>query len=185
MTPESTAAALVQYGIVKDPIAKLFLDNMAPKLKDAITNLIDELQFNPRPDGNQPTTVAGQPAIQLIVEHMTPKHILVYKVDEEKEKVFVMYINELRFSEPAQKASPPPQNIQSALLDLIDQHFAEEELKELCFRLNIEYDDLPASGKRSKAMELIKHCVRHSLLASLVQTCSSQRQDVAWPQVPE
>jgi hypothetical protein len=32
----------------------------------------------------------------------------------------------------------------------LTEHFDEEELRDLCFRLDVDYDDLPAQGKQAR-----------------------------------
>jgi hypothetical protein len=57
------------------------------------------------------------------------------------------------------------------LLEAIDRHFDGEELRTLCFELEVDYDSLPARGKINKARELIKYCERSRRLDRLVDLC--------------
>ena len=45
--------------------------------------------------------------------------------------------------------------------------FGEGELKDLCFDLGIDYEDLPGQGKADKARELVAHCERRDRFAEL------------------
>jgi energy-coupling factor transporter ATP-binding protein EcfA2 len=67
------------------------------------------------------------------------------------------------------------------LLDAISRAFSREELRTLCFELNVEYDDLPADGRINKARELIQLCERLECLEALVRLCREKRPHVEWP----
>ena len=67
------------------------------------------------------------------------------------------------------------------VLELIRQHFSDDELHELCYRLDINYEDLPATGKAGKARELVEYAERHGLLPELIATCRLLRPKAAWP----
>lgn len=69
----------------------------------------------------------------------------------------------------------------SSLLNLISEAFNTEELKELCVRLNIDYDDLPATGKRNVVRELILLMERELRLSELVDECRLMNPTRAWP----
>jgi hypothetical protein len=66
------------------------------------------------------------------------------------------------------------------LKDEIRNHFNLGELKELCFNLQIDYEDLPGEGKSDKARELVSYCQRHGLLMSLVKQCEALRPHIPW-----
>ena len=51
--------------------------------------------------------------------------------------------------------------------------FNEEELKTLCFELEVEYDDLPASGRVNKARELVTYLNRRGRLPELQAAINS------------
>jgi hypothetical protein len=59
--------------------------------------------------------------------------------------------------------------------------FSLEEIKTLCFELGVEYDDLPAVGKRNKARELVRYLDRHGRLDALRVAVMLKRPDVTWP----
>lgn len=64
------------------------------------------------------------------------------------------------------------------LLDILDNHFSEEELRTLCFSLAVEYADLPALGRFDKARELIKYLVRRGQIPTLIEICKQSRPDL-------
>ncbi len=68
------------------------------------------------------------------------------------------------------------------LRKLIDRYFDEEELKTLCFDLNVDYDGLPAKGKGGKARELVTYCERNGILDDLIQECQESRPKADWKQ---
>jgi serine/threonine protein kinase len=74
-------------------------------------------------------------------------------------------------------------SIRIKLLDLITTHFSEPELQEIAFRLYIEYDDLPGTNRRTKALQLILFCQRAGRLPELVALGAALRPAVDWPEV--
>lgn len=53
------------------------------------------------------------------------------------------------------------------LAELISTYFSQDELHDLCFRLGVDHQDLPADGKRNKARELVTHMDRRGRTAEL------------------
>jgi hypothetical protein len=58
-----------------------------------------------------------------------------------------------------------------------------EELRNLCFYVGVEYDDLRGEGRSSKARELIKHLDNRGQLGALVKAGEQLRSDIPWPVV--
>jgi DNA-binding NarL/FixJ family response regulator len=54
-----------------------------------------------------------------------------------------------------------------ALSDFIHAAFSPAELKDLCLRLAVNYDDLPEDTHQLKAIELVLYCERHNQVADL------------------
>lgn len=73
------------------------------------------------------------------------------------------------------------------LSDQINDYFNAEELEDLCFRLGIQYDNLPGSTNSAKARELTEYCRRHGRLSELVAHCRQLRSHVLWaePETPQ
>lgn len=69
----------------------------------------------------------------------------------------------------------------SRLKTLLTHHFGEGDLRELCFDLAIDYEELPGNNKRDKARELIIFCKRRDRLEDLLGHCRQQRPQVVWP----
>lgn len=53
--------------------------------------------------------------------------------------------------------------------------FNESELRDLCFDLGLDYDDLPGAGKKDKARELVAYYHRRGRIGELVQACLRRR----------
>jgi nucleoside phosphorylase len=89
---------------------------------------------------------------------------------------------------PAVGRGAPPEDdatqaLQDQLIEILNQRFSREELKDLCFWLSLEYDDLPGEGRAAKARELVKYLGRHQRLADLVNIGRQRRRDIQWPSV--
>lgn len=66
------------------------------------------------------------------------------------------------------------------LFDMLVRHFDEEELRTLCFKLEIDYDSLRGEGKRGKVRELILDMQRQERIPDLLEACAKERPEVAW-----
>lgn len=74
------------------------------------------------------------------------------------------------------------ENDPNSLLELLRQSFNEEELRELCLELGIDFEDLPASmGKKGKCIALIKLCAHENKLTPLIGLCQAKRAHITWP----
>lgn len=69
----------------------------------------------------------------------------------------------------------------ASLRDLLAQHFNNEELRQLCFNLTIEYENLRGETRPAKAQALVEHCLRHQRLPDLGKRCRELRPAVEWP----
>ncbi len=61
---------------------------------------------------------------------------------------------------------------------VLTEKFNDQEVRNLCFDLAVDYDDLPGLAKGDKARELILFCVRHDRLQELVELCRRLRPSV-------
>jgi nucleoside phosphorylase len=59
-------------------------------------------------------------------------------------------------------------------------HFSDSELRDLCFDLGIDDENLPGQGKGAKARELITYCMRHQRIPELIARLSQLRPHVDW-----
>lgn len=62
----------------------------------------------------------------------------------------------------------------------IEKRFNANELKDLFFKLNIDYDDLPGTTRKDKIRELVQFCERHDRLNDLVSLCKTLRPNELW-----
>lgn len=66
---------------------------------------------------------------------------------------------------------------------LLDKHFDDNELRDLCFDLSIDYENLPALAKKDKARELISHVEKAGRLSELLQWIKEERPQLPWDEV--
>lgn len=64
---------------------------------------------------------------------------------------------------------PGPEVNQQTLWKALSEGYNESELRDLCFELSIDYEDLPGDTKSAKARELVLYAKRHSLTVQLVE----------------
>jgi hypothetical protein len=97
MPPEATAT-VVSYGIVKMKEAMEKMRAAAASVREEMLGAIDTLQENPYPNGHE-VMAAGPARIITCVVEMPSKnrYLLNYTVDEQKEKVYIIYVDEKRF----------------------------------------------------------------------------------------
>lgn len=77
------------------------------------------------------------------------------------------------------------ENAQIQLFNKMLQAFNEDELIELAFLLNIQYEDLNGRNRRAKTVSLVDYCKRTERLAELVELCQQQRPTISWPSVAD
>jgi hypothetical protein len=65
--------------------------------------------------------------------------------------------------------------LRRALLRFITKHYSVDELRTLCFDLDVVYDDLPARVRKSKARELIVHMEKRGRLPELIALLREDR----------
>ncbi len=78
-------------------------------------------------------------------------------------------------------AQPPKTELLTQIRDLIHNHFDLEELRELCFRLGIRYDDLPGETLSARTRELVLRLDRERRLDDLLNFCAHLRPKTEWP----
>ena len=69
----------------------------------------------------------------------------------------------------------------ASIHELIDTHFNIEELRGLCFDMNIEYENLVGDTRRTKVQSLLTHCLKHGRLPALESRCRRLHAHVEWP----
>lgn len=69
----------------------------------------------------------------------------------------------------------------SKLLELLKLTFDEEELRDLCYHLEIDYANLAGQSKSGKARELIHYLQRRKRIPELIDYCKKRRPKEDWP----
>jgi hypothetical protein len=68
----------------------------------------------------------------------------------------------------------------AGLRQKIEEHFNLDELANLVFELNINYENLPGETLQAKSRELVNYAQRHNILRRLVELCAALRSHVDW-----
>ncbi len=76
-------------------------------------------------------------------------------------------------------------DFQHALYHLLDGYFNLSELRDLCFQLTVDYENLNGENKRDKSRELVFYCQRNGLIENLKTKVTDLRPEAAWPHVDE
>lgn len=64
---------------------------------------------------------------------------------------------------------------------MISTYFNDEELRELCLMLRINYDSLGGDGNKAKATRLVTYLERRGRTQELLEALGNLRPNVAWP----
>lgn len=82
----------------------------------------------------------------------------------------------------APPSAPPPVDAERlvTLADLITRYFNLSEVRDLCFRLGIEYEDLGGEGKSEKVRELVMMVEKNGRLPHLTSLLQQLRSHVDW-----
>lgn len=73
----------------------------------------------------------------------------------------------------------------SALHQLLNYYFNDNELQDMCLELDVDYENLGGSGKSAKARELLKFMQRRQSLNQIVELGKQARPHVNWPDFME
>jgi len=76
-------------------------------------------------------------------------------------------------------------NFRTRLRQALNDHFSDEGLRDLCFDMGLDYDNLPAQGKASKAREIVAHVERTQEVDKLVEHCRRLCPTIPWESRPE
>ena len=83
--------------------------------------------------------------------------------------------------EPDRGANLTPQQVRVGLRKLLETHFNLDGLRNLCFDMGIQYENLPGDALGAKARELILFCERHLRIGELIETGREARPELPWP----
>lgn len=62
----------------------------------------------------------------------------------------------------------------------ISIYFDPDELRQVCFHLNLKYENLAGETHETKSISLVQYCFRRGLLNKLVEHCQQERPHVNW-----
>lgn len=80
---------------------------------------------------------------------------------------------------PSNKLHLLPLDVRT-LRQILLQRCSDENLRDFCFLLHIEYEDLPGEGKAGKSRELLRELARRNRLVDLVDLLQRERPDINW-----
>lgn len=84
--------------------------------------------------------------------------------------------------EPDRAAGLTALQVRVGLRKLLEQNFALNDLRDLCFTMGIEYENLPGGDVLgAKARELILYCEKRLRVGELIETGRELRPELAWP----
>lgn len=72
-----------------------------------------------------------------------------------------------------------------SLFQKVDRAFNESDLRDLCFRLHVDYEDLAGSTKRDKVRELVMWMDRNGRLPDLTILAAQLRPKIYWQDAPQ
>jgi hypothetical protein len=73
----------------------------------------------------------------------------------------------------------------TALHAILTAHFTESGLRQLCFALGIDYEDLAGRGKSDNARALVEYAERHGRINELVRRVRELRPQASWQAVQQ
>jgi len=130
-------------------------------------------------------TLEGKRLLNLVSRHHpgTPCIVVSGKGDTQtvrdafKRYHVVDFITKEHFDIPAfvntVQTALAPTIAPTTLRRILNEQFDLEELKDLCFDLNIDFDDLPGGGKKTR--EVVAYCKRRDRVAELVASIRQLR----------
>ncbi|MCA9919197.1 MAG: hypothetical protein KC445_14655 [Anaerolineales bacterium] len=77
-------------------------------------------------------------------------------------------------------SSTTPQNWAATLRDLVNRSFDTNEMHELAFDFNLDYDDIPGRGKSAKIVELLQILARQQRIPEFIERCQALRPRENW-----
>lgn len=99
---------------------------------------------------------------------------VVQRIDNGRSQLTAYLITELQIAPPDDHAN---------LLELaqkLETSFNESELRDLCFRLQMDYENVAGQTKRDKIRELVLHAQRHGTIDVLIATAADLRPRIQW-----
>ena len=69
----------------------------------------------------------------------------------------------------------------NGLSHVISLHFSKSELRRVCFKLDVNYENIPGETLNDFSMELVLYFFRRNCLEDLINLCKELRPQVDWP----
>ena len=89
--------------------------------------------------------------------------------------------DKLSHTQPGEQPNASTTNVDRVKLrQILTSYFSEEELRDLVFDMNLDYETLPGASKAGKARELIAFAERHNKFHDLVERIQNLRPNIAW-----
>ena len=82
---------------------------------------------------------------------------------------------------PKQQRQPRPKNLRMVLLEILNKHFSDGDLRILCVDMEIDYENIPGPAKIDKARELILYLQRYNRLEELIDYAQPMHPEADWP----
>ena len=79
----------------------------------------------------------------------------------------------------------PAQDDLVRLRQMLVQCLSESDLRDLCFDLGEDYENLGGSSKRDRARELVAHLNRRQRICELVEICHRKHSDLPWQKIQD
>ena len=83
-------------------------------------------------------------------------------------------------SPPVPQLIIPTRQTYPQIVRLLQTLFNKDELRQFCFDLGIQYDDLPGDGNAAKALSLVELAERQNALSAVVDLARRQRPQASW-----
>lgn len=81
---------------------------------------------------------------------------------------------------PDPRSPIPTRQTYPGLVRAVQEHFNKDELRQLCHKLGVAYDDLPGEGNAARALSLVELAERHDAVDALVEAARRMRPLAPW-----
>ncbi len=159
---------------VKIPYAKITGD-------DPVTSTLDKMLYQFRKSLEDNSAEMDFRTAFEGFDHRLMDHRLVNEVVDKGGGINTMYDLAGNLTDPTSlKTLFDEAIIPGKLLDKVDKHFDNEELRTLCFELGVDYENLPAQGNINMIRELILHLARCDRIPDLIKLVKKRRPQIPW-----
>lgn len=160
------------------------------QIPDNLIQYVSSLRGATMPDGSfSPVNEQLlENALEIIQSNLQPGFVthndlvVVQRYNIEKSKLAAYLITEVQ---------PDDADDDSQIIDLpklaqeIESRFNESEIRDLCFKLQVDYENVPGNNKADKARELVLYFDRRSQITELIDMLISLRGAIEWRPQPK